>query len=227
MRQSNFEKTPLYVRLRCYRGFDACGFDVKNKPISYKPFKLIFRKPPEMPSNSLSASDSNCGLRIICAIALSSIYKGLYLYQIFLFLISPHFCTKTPSQIIEKIVHTSITVPEEAVKNLNAKFSTRHTAAGILVHIDGCSVAAIGYMPQDIIGKSILEFFHPEDTMLLKTAYEILMKNGMERVSSPPYRFLIKNGCYITLETEWTRVFNPWSRKLEFVTGDHCVSRGK
>lgn len=112
------------------------------------------------------------------------------------------------------------------MKKQNAKFSTRHTAAGILVHIDGTSVAAIGHMPQDILGKSILDFFHPDDMMLLKTAHELLMKNTHGRVSSPPYRFLIKNGCYITLETEWTRVFNPWSRKLEFVTGDHCVLRG-
>lgn len=115
------------------------------------------------------------------------------------------------------------------MKKQNTKFSTRHTAAGILVHIDGTSVAAIGYMPQDILGKSILDLFHPEDLLLIKNGYELLIKNTNAadgRVSTPPYRFLIKNGCYITLETEWTRVFNPWSRKLEFVTGDHCVSRG-
>lgn len=116
------------------------------------------------------------------------------------------------------------------MKQQNVKFSTRHTAAGVLVHIDGSAVTAIGYMPQDIIGKSILDYFHPEDMAQVKTAYESLMKNTQVadgRVSTPPYRFLIKNGCYITLETEWTRVFNPWSRKLEFITGDHCVLRGK
>lgn len=115
------------------------------------------------------------------------------------------------------------------MKKQNAKFSTRHTAAGILVHIDGNSVATIGFMPQDIIGKSILDHFHPEDMVLLETAYDLLMKNTQVadgRVSTKPYRFLIKNGCYITIETEWTRVFNPWSRKLEFVTGDHCVLKG-
>lgn len=123
-----------------------------------------------------------------------------------------------------------ISVPDEAMKKQNAKFSTRHTAAGILVHIDGPAVTAIGYMPQDILGQSFLDFFHPEDMIIMKNCAEMLMKNTQVadgRVLSPPYRFLIKNGCYITLETEWTRVFNPWSRKLEFVTGDHCVSRGK
>lgn len=102
-----------------------------------------------------------------------------------------------------------IAVPDEAMKKQNAKFSTRHTAAGILVHIDGTAVTAIGYMPQDILGKSILDLFHPEDMMLLKTTSELLMKNTKVadgRVSTPPYRFLIKSGCYITLETEWTRV---------------------
>lgn len=120
-------------------------------------------------------------------------------------------------------------VPDKMMNKRNAKFSTRHTAGGILVHIDGTAVAAIGYMPQDILGKSVLDFFHPEDLVPLKTAYELLMKNPQAhdgRVSSPPYRFLINNGCYITMETEWTKVFNPWSRKLEFVTGDHCVLRG-
>lgn len=115
------------------------------------------------------------------------------------------------------------------MKKQSATFSTRHTAAGILVHIDGTAVAAVGYMPQDILGKSVLDFFHPEDLGSLKKAYEMLMKNTQVsdgRVSSPPYRFLINNGCYITLETEWTRVFNPWSRKLEFVTGNHSVLRG-
>lgn len=122
-------------------------------------------------------------------------------------------------------------VPDEAMKKQNAKFSTRHTAAGILVHVDGIAVTAVGYMPQDILGKSLFDFFHPEDMINMKTAYELLMKNTQVadgRVSTtPPYRFLVKNGCYITLETEWTRVFNPWSRKLEFVSGDHCVLRGK
>lgn len=193
LRQSTFEQTPLYVLLRCYRGFDTCGFAVKSRPVTYKPFKLIFRKPPDMLNPT--TKNNNSALRIICAIALSSIYK----------------------------------VPDEAMKNKNAKFSTRHTAAGILVHIDGTAVTAIGWMPQDILGESILDFFHPEDMIMMKTAYEMLMKNTQVadgRVSTPPYRFLIKNGSYITLETEWTRVFNPWSRKLEFVTGDHCVLRG-
>lgn len=122
------------------------------------------------------------------------------------------------------------TVPDESMKHHHKKFCTQHTAAGIVVHIDGTAVAAVGYMPQDILGKSILDFYHPDDLMLMKSVYEILMKRSQlmdDKFLSKPYRFLIRNGCYITLETEWTSTFNPWTRKLEFITGNHSVLRGK
>lgn len=109
------------------------------------------------------------------------------------------------------------------------KFSTRHTATGILNHIDGTSVAAFGYLPQDIIGKPIMNFYHPEDLISLKEIYEMVMKKGQiagATFCSRPYRFKIQNGCYVTLETEWTSFVNPWSRKLEFVIGNHRVLQG-
>lgn len=115
------------------------------------------------------------------------------------------------------------------MKNRSKKFCTQHTAAGIVVHIDGTSVAAIGYMPQDVIGKSMLDFYHPDDLVLVKSMYEMVMKSSQAingKFLSKPYRFLARNGCYITLETEWTGTFNPWTRKLEFITGNHSVLRG-
>lgn len=113
---------------------------------------------------------------------------------------------------------------------LNAqRFSTRHTASGILTHVDGESVGVFGYLPQDIIGRSIMKFYHPEDFLYLKTIYEAVMKTGQTAgvpFYSKPYRFLIQNNCYITIETEWSSFINPWSRKLEFINGNHRVVKG-
>lgn len=109
------------------------------------------------------------------------------------------------------------------------KFSTRHTASGLLTHVDGTSVSALGYLPQDIIGKPVMDFYHPNDMGLLKEIYETVMTKGQTAGASfcsVPYRFLIKNGCYVMLETEWTSFINPWSRKLEFVIGHHRVVKG-
>ena len=43
---------------------------------------------------------------------------------------------------------------------------------------------------------------------------------------SRPYKFKVRNGGYILLETDWSCFINPWSRKLEFVIGKHTVLKG-
>lgn len=40
---------------------------------------------------------------------------------------------------------------------------------------------------------------------------------------SKPYRFAIRNGDFVMVETEWSSFLNPWSRRLEFITGLHQV----
>lgn len=43
---------------------------------------------------------------------------------------------------------------------------------------------------------------------------------------SKPYRFAVQNGDYVVLETEWSSFINPWTKKLEFVVGQHRVLKG-
>ena len=43
---------------------------------------------------------------------------------------------------------------------------------------------------------------------------------------SKSYRFKVRNGGYIFLETDWSCFINPWSKKLEFVIGKHTVLKG-
>ncbi|TGZ43164.1 Period circadian protein [Temnothorax longispinosus] len=43
---------------------------------------------------------------------------------------------------------------------------------------------------------------------------------------SKPYRFAVQNGGCVVLETEWSSFINPWTKKLEFVVGQHRVLKG-
>lgn len=52
------------------------------------------------------------------------------------------------------------------------KFATRHLANTHLSHVDVEAVSYLGYLPQDMIGRSIFDFYHPEDLPLLKEIYE-------------------------------------------------------
>lgn len=111
----------------------------------------------------------------------------------------------------------------------NQRFSTKHTATGVLAHIDGTAMAAIGYLPHEIVGRSIFDFYHPSDLSELRNVYKTLTEQcslSMDTISGPPYRFLIKNGCYITIETKWRRTFNPWTREVESIIGAHCILKG-
>lgn len=200
---SNDARNTLYVLLRRYRGLHSLGFGVKDSSITYQPFKLVlsFREGPDQAlSHKCSAAPTPNGcaniLLVINATPVLSVYNA----------------------------------PEEDLRHrITPKFSTRHSAAGQLTHVDGAAVGAFGYLPQDIIGRSIMDFYHPEDMHLLCDVYATVMRTSSTAGASfcsQPYRFLIRNGNYVTLETEWTSFVNPWSKKLEFVNGLHRVLTG-
>nr|UHH90579.1 period isoform B [Pyrrhocoris apterus]UHH90580.1 period isoform C [Pyrrhocoris apterus] len=108
----------------------------------------------------------------------------------------------------------------------STKFTTRHTASTHLCHIDPEVTTYFGYLPQDIIGRSILEFYHPDDLYFLKEVYQAVMKVQGHLFRSRPYRFRSQNGGFALVETELSSFINPWSRKLEFVICQHTVLRG-
>lgn len=127
------------------------------------------------------------------------------------------------------LLFPSSTVPNEIFeRDKSPQFSTRHTAKGVFSQIDGDSVASFGYLPQELVGRSTLDFYHPDDLKNLKDVYYKVMQQTQEKGihNSLTYRFLIKNGCYITMETDFSSYFDPWSRELEFIIGYHRVRMG-
>lgn len=191
-------KSSFCVMLRRYRGLARQGFGVINKPVSYEPFrlKMTFREAPPNVNSSNYMVPKGTSMLIV---------------------------------IFAKLIKSAYKVPNELSTIKSPKFSILHTAAGIVSHVDSTAVAALGYLPQHMMGRPILDFYHPEDLDALKDVYETVMKKGQlagASFCSKPYRFLIQNGCYVLLESEWTSFVNPWSRKLEYVIGNHKVFQG-
>ncbi|XP_054717630.1 period circadian protein-like isoform X2 [Uloborus diversus] len=121
-------------------------------------------------------------------------------------------------------VTAGYTTPEEIPAMTS--FSTRHTASCHFSHVDVSAIPYLGYLPQDMIGNSIFDFYHTDDMPQLKDIYELVVKEHGTSFRSKPYRFKVQNSCYILLETEWSCFINPWSHKLEFVVGQHRVLKG-
>ena len=69
----------------------------------------------------------------------------------------------------------------------------------------------------------ILNFLNQKLKCLLD--FLVIGRQG-KSIRSKPYNFRAFNGCYVLLETDWTCFVNPWTKKLEFVAGQHHVLKG-
>lgn len=69
-------------------------------------------------------------------------------------------------------------------------FVIRHAANGHLQYIDTESVPYLGYLPQDLADKDVLQLYHPEDLVYLRQVYEAIVKEGSVPLSEP-YRYLL------------------------------------
>ncbi|NXN96450.1 PER3 protein, partial [Rhinopomastus cyanomelas] len=103
-------------------------------------------------------------------------------------------------------------------------FTTTHTPGCVFLDIDDRAVPLLGYLPQDLIGTSILMYLHPEDRPLMIAVHRKILKfAGQPPFEHLPIRFCTQNGDYVILDTSWSSFVNPWSRKVVFIIGRHKV----
>ena len=91
--------------------------------------------------------------------------------------------------------------------------------------MDETAIPYLGYLPQDIEGEDIFNFYHPSDLLNIKEAYESIMQSQGKPLQVE-VRLRAKNGCYISTKTIFSCFINPWSKKLEFIDGKHMIVKG-
>uniref|UniRef100_A0A7N6B4A0 PAS domain-containing protein n=1 Tax=Anabas testudineus TaxID=64144 RepID=A0A7N6B4A0_ANATE len=103
-------------------------------------------------------------------------------------------------------------------------FTTTHSTGCVFLEVDDRAVPLLGYLPQDLIGTSLLTCIHPEDRPLMLSMHRKVLKYaGQPPFEHSPVRLRCQNGDYITLDTSWSSFINPWSRKVAFIIGRHKV----
>lgn len=106
-------------------------------------------------------------------------------------------------------------------------FSTTHSPGCVFLDVDDRAVPLLGYLPQDLIGTSVLTCLHPDDRLLMLAMHRKIVKYAGQRpFEHSPIRFRCQNGDYITLDSSWSSFINPWSRKVAFIIGRHKVRIG-
>ncbi|XP_057701649.1 period circadian protein homolog 3 isoform X2 [Corythoichthys intestinalis] len=103
-------------------------------------------------------------------------------------------------------------------------FTTTHSPGCVFLEVDDRAVPLLGYLPQDLIGTSLLTTIHPDDRALMLSMHRKVLKYaGQPPFEHSPVRLRCQNGDYITLDTSWSSFINPWSRKVAFIIGRHKV----
>ncbi|KAG8145104.1 hypothetical protein E2320_013475 [Naja naja] len=96
------------------------------------------------------------------------------------------------------------------------EFLSRHSSDGIITFVDPRCISVIGYQPQDLLGKDILEFCHPEDQSHLRESFQQVVKLKGQ-VLSVMYRFRTKNREWMLIRTSSFTFQNPYSDEIEYI----------
>ncbi len=99
---------------------------------------------------------------------------------------------------------------------------------GVFHYVSPSIEGAMGYRPEELVGKSIWDFIHPEDVGGLRTAFAAYVKAG-PGASSPrvPYRGVSKDGRAVWLEAHPKVIRDADGRPLEFQDVVRDVSETK
>lgn len=207
----------FFCRLRTYNSLKKGKYSVRNQKTIYTPFKLRvdFREIGACGGTDGSLPASEVGSRSPKSGSVVEVASG-----------GTELGLQSVCLIIAAVpIVSAYTQPDQVLPPGGAVFITRHSAAGTFTKVDEIAIPFLGYLPQDMEGADIFDFYHPSDLVTIKEAYENIMAD-QKPFKSRPYCFKVKNGCYITLETIWSCFINPWSKKLEFVDGKHTILKG-
>ncbi|MEQ2221431.1 hypothetical protein ILYODFUR_015877, partial [Ilyodon furcidens] len=96
------------------------------------------------------------------------------------------------------------------------EFISRHNCQGMFTFVDHRCLASTGYQPQELLGKNILDFSHPEDQGLLRDSFDQVVKLKGQ-VLSVMFRFRAKTREWMLMRTSSFTFQNPFSEEIEYI----------
>ncbi|XP_044745725.1 protein cycle [Coccinella septempunctata] len=124
-------------------------------------------------------------------------------------------CLIAVGHIINNIA-TTATASQQRINTKPIQFISKHTLDGKFHFVDQRVTLVLGFLPQELLGCSIYEYFHPEDIPVLAETHETVLQST-ERFYTKPYRFKTKDGGFVDIQSEWRAFKNPWTKEIEYL----------
>lgn len=102
------------------------------------------------------------------------------------------------------------------------QFVSRHAMDGKFLFVDQRATLVLGFLPQELLGTSMYEYYHHEDIPMLAESHKCALQ-GPDRVTTEVYKFRSKEGTFVQLQSEWKSFRNPWTKDVEYLIAKNSV----
>ncbi|XP_025408228.1 protein cycle isoform X3 [Sipha flava] len=103
-------------------------------------------------------------------------------------------------------------------------FTSKHTIDGKFLSVDQRVTYIVGYLPQELLGTSMYEYFHQDDISRLVDIHKATLQECKPK-NTETYKFRAKNKTYVHLRSEWKSFRNPWTKDIEFIVATNILTR--
>ncbi|XP_053689488.1 protein cycle isoform X2 [Sabethes cyaneus] len=98
----------------------------------------------------------------------------------------------------------------------NVQFISRHATDGKFQFVDQRATLVLGFLPQELLGTSMYEYYHHEDIPALAESHKAALQ-GAQWLTTSVYRLRTKENGFVRLQSEWKSFRNPWTKEIEYL----------
>ncbi|XP_033751765.1 protein cycle-like [Pecten maximus] len=102
------------------------------------------------------------------------------------------------------------------------EYISKHSIDGKFSYIDQGATILLGYLPQELLGTSVYEYYHQDDVLEMAEIHRKVLKS-QEKVETCVYRFKIKDGSFIHLRSRVFSFHNPWTKEVEYIVSTNTI----
>ncbi|XP_035918129.1 aryl hydrocarbon receptor nuclear translocator-like protein 1 isoform X1 [Anopheles stephensi] len=104
----------------------------------------------------------------------------------------------------------------------NVQFISRHAMDGKFLFVDQRATLVLGFLPQELLGTSMYEYYHHEDIPALAESHKAALQ-ATQCVTTSVYRLRTKETGFVRLQSEWKSFRNPWTKEIEYLIAKNNV----